>query len=71
MAGDRGVEPGLALVEREAVLREREIFFNRPAQPCRPDQLGLGCQLSFGYVAVVEGQFAGLEVAADEQVVAR
>jgi hypothetical protein len=30
VAGDRGVEPGLALVEPEAVLAEREIFFSRP-----------------------------------------
>jgi len=30
VAGDRGVEPGLALVEPEAVLRECEIFFSRP-----------------------------------------
>jgi hypothetical protein len=27
--GDRGVEPGLALVEAEAVLAELEIFFYR------------------------------------------
>jgi hypothetical protein len=30
VAGDGGVEPGLALVEAEAVLAEGEIFFNRP-----------------------------------------
>jgi hypothetical protein len=30
VAGDRGVEPGLALVEAEAVLAELEIFFSRP-----------------------------------------
>ena len=30
VADDRGVEPGLALVEAEAVLSELEIFFNRP-----------------------------------------
>jgi len=28
--GDGGVEPGLALVEAEAVLAELRIFFNRP-----------------------------------------
>ena len=71
VAGDDGVEPGLALVEAEAVLAESEIFFNRPAQPCRPDQPGLGQQLTFGYEAVVKGQLAGLEVAANEQVMAR
>jgi hypothetical protein len=30
VADDRGVEPGLALVEPEAVLPEFEIFFNWP-----------------------------------------
>ena len=30
VAGDRGVEPGLALVEAEAVLAEFKIFFSRP-----------------------------------------
>ena len=30
VAGDRGVEPGLALVQAEAVLPELEILFNRP-----------------------------------------
>jgi hypothetical protein len=30
VAGDRGVEPGLALVEAEAVLAELEIFFSGP-----------------------------------------
>jgi hypothetical protein len=40
--GDGGVEPGLALVEREAVLAEGEIFFYRPSQPGGPDQPGLG-----------------------------
>ena len=30
VAGDRGVEPGLALVEAEAVLAELEIFLNQP-----------------------------------------
>jgi len=71
VAGDRGVEPCLALVEAEAVLAEFEIFFNRPAQPCCPDQPGLGQQLAFGYEAVVKGQLAGPQVAADQQVVAR
>jgi hypothetical protein len=30
VAGDGGVEPGLALVKAEAVLAEGEIFFSRP-----------------------------------------
>jgi len=30
VAEDRGVQPGLALVEAEAVLAEFEIFLNRP-----------------------------------------
>ena len=30
VAADRGVEPGLALVEPEVVLPELEFFFNRP-----------------------------------------
>src|SRR6266487_1429427 len=52
---DRGVEPGLALVQAEAVLAELEILLHRPAQPGRPDQPGLGQWLPFGYVAVVKG----------------
>src|SRR6266568_5145714 len=71
VAGDRGVEPGLALVEPEAVLAELEIFFYWPAEPGGADQPGLGQQLSFGHPAVVKGQLAGLEVAADQQVMAR
>ena len=35
---DRGVEADLALVEPEAVLAEREIFFRRPAKPHQPHQ---------------------------------
>jgi hypothetical protein len=30
---DRGVEPGLALIEAEGVLAELERFLDRPAQP--------------------------------------
>jgi hypothetical protein len=33
VAGDRGVEPDLGLVEPEAALAELEGFFRRPAQP--------------------------------------
>src|SRR5271165_5463931 len=65
VAGDRGVEPSLALVEAEAVLAEFEIFFYWPSEPCGADQPGLGAQLAFGHEAVVKGQFPGLEVAAD------
>ena len=71
VAGDRGVEPGLALVQAEAVLAELEILFHRPSQPGCPDQPGLGQQLSLGHVAVVKGQLAGLQVAADQQVMPR
>jgi hypothetical protein len=66
--GDRGVEADLGLVEPEAVLAEFEIFFGRPAQPGCADQPGQGYWLAFGQVAVAEGQVAGLEVAADQQV---
>ena len=71
MTLDRGVEPGLALVQAEAVLPEPEILLHRPAQPCCPDQPRLGQQLALGHVAVVKGQLAGLQVAADQQVMAR
>ena len=42
MAGDRGVEPGLALVEAEVVLAELEIFFNRPLVMPLKRKLSLG-----------------------------
>jgi hypothetical protein len=71
VADDRGVEPDLGLIQAEAVLPELEIFFYRPSQPGCPDQAGLGKQLSFWDVAVMKGQLASLEVAADEQVMAR
>ena len=45
--------------------------FYRPSQPGCPDQPCLGQQLAFGDVAVVKGQLAGLQVAADQQVVPR
>ena len=69
--GDRGVEPDLGLIEAEAVLAGPESFFHRPAQPGRADQPGQGQRLAFGHEAVVKGQLAGLEVAADQQVVLR
>src|SRR5258708_13364137 len=71
VAGDRGVEPGLALVEAEAVLAECEIFFYRPAEAGGADQPGLGQELPVGDPAVVKGQVPGLQVAADQQLVAR
>ena len=63
VAGDRGVEPGLALVEPEAVLVELEIFFYRPSEPGGTDQPGLGQDLPAGHPAVVKGQLAGLQMA--------
>jgi hypothetical protein len=68
--GDRGVEPDLGLVQAEAVLAELESFLDRPAQPGGTDQPGLGEHLPFGHEAVVEGQLAGAQMFADEQVVA-
>src|SRR5207302_10828640 len=41
MAADRGVEPGLALVQAEIVLPELESFLYWPPQPRCPDQPGL------------------------------
>ena len=71
VAEDRGIEPGLALVQAEAVLPELEIFLDRPAQPGGPDQPGLGQQLPLGDVAVVKGQLTGSQVPAHQQVVTR
>jgi hypothetical protein len=71
MPGDGGVEADLRLVEPETVLSELEIFFGRPAQPGRADRPGRGRRLSFGQVAVAEGELAGGQVAADQQVVPR
>ena len=45
--------------------------FYWPPEPGGADQPGLGQDLPVGHEAVVEGQFPGLEVAADQQVVAR
>ncbi|HMI25426.1 MAG TPA: hypothetical protein VK594_13140 [Streptosporangiaceae bacterium] len=45
--------------------------FYWPAEPCGADQPGLGQDLPAGHPAVVKGQFPGLEVAADQQVMAR
>ena len=38
LAGDRGVEPGLALVETEAILDELEIFFYWPRSILGPSE---------------------------------
>ena len=70
MAGDRGVEANLRLVEAEAVLAELEIFFYRPPKPGGADQPGQGGGLALGHVAVVERQLPGLQVAPDQQVAA-
>jgi hypothetical protein len=69
--GDGGVQPDLGLVEAEAALAKFEIFFCRPSQPCCADRPGRGDWLAFGQVKVMEGQFAGGQVAADQQVVRR
>ena len=45
--------------------------FHRPAQPCCPDQPRFRQQLPLRHVAVVKGLLAGLQVAADQQVMAR
>ena len=70
VAADRGVEPCLALVQAEVVLPRLESFFYWPSQACGPDQACLRRQLALGHEAVVQGQLAGLQVAADEQAVA-
>jgi hypothetical protein len=68
VAGDRGVEADMGLVEPEAVLAE---FEDWPAQPGRPDQPGRGDRLAVQHVAEVVCQPVGCEMAADQQVVAR
>ena len=68
---DRGVEPGLALVQAEAALGELEALLDRPAQPGRPDQPGLGRHLPLGHEAVVKRQLTGLQVTADQQAAPR
>jgi hypothetical protein len=61
----------LRLAGPEAVLAEPGIFFGWPAQPCGADRPGRGCRLAFGQVTVAEGEIAGGQVAADQQVVPR
>src|SRR5207245_9034802 len=70
VAGDRGVEADLGLVQTEAVLTEFKAFFYRPSEPGGADQPGHRGWLAFGHVAVMKSQLAGLEVAADQQQVA-
>src|SRR5215471_16404258 len=50
-------------------IAELERLFYWPSQPGGADQPGLAHRLAFGREAVVKGQFAGLEMAADQQVV--
>jgi hypothetical protein len=69
--GGRGIQPDLRLAGPEAVLAEPGIFFGWPAQPCGADRPGRGCRLAFGQVTVAEGEIAGGQVAADQQVVPR
>jgi hypothetical protein len=57
---DRGVEPGLALVQAEAAFSQLGAFLDRPSQPCCPDQPGLGRGLPVRDEAVAKGQLAVL-----------
>jgi hypothetical protein len=66
VAGDRGVEADLGLIQAEAVLAQPEFLFHRPAQPGGADQPGQGQRLALGYEAVVKRQLTGLEVTADQ-----
>ena len=50
---------------------ELEVFLDGPSQPGGPDQPGLGRKLAVRDIAVVEGELAGLQVAADQQGAAR
>lgn len=67
--GDCVVEADLGLAEAEAALPGSEIFFHWPAAAGGTDQPGQRYRLAGGYETVVKGQFAGGQVAADEQVV--
>jgi hypothetical protein len=69
--GDRVVEADLGLIWAGEVLAGPELLFHGPSERGGTDQPGHGHGLAFGHEAPVEGQFAGLEVAADEQVVLR
>src|SRR5215469_9910413 len=71
MAGDRGIQAYLGLVETETVLAKFEIFFYRPSEPGGADQPGHADALAFRYEAVAEGQLATGQVAADQQVMPR
>jgi hypothetical protein len=70
VAGQRGVEANLGVVEPEAVLAELEILLHRPTQTCHLDQ-GSQADGPAGWdVTVVVGQFSAGQVFADQQVVA-
>jgi hypothetical protein len=69
VAGDGGVETDLGLIQAEGVSCEPEIFLDKPPEPGGADQPGHGERLALGHVAVVKGQLAGDQVAADQQPV--
>jgi len=71
VAGDRGVEADLGLVQPETALPNSLIFFHGPTQPGGADQPGQDEYLPLGHVAVVEGQLTCFEVGADQHVVPR
>ena len=56
---------------RNGRVPELKALLHRPSQPGGPDQPGLGRQLALGDETVMEGQLAGLQVAADQQAVPR
>jgi hypothetical protein len=58
-------------VARAAWITALEILFYPPAKARGPDEPGLGRPLPFGGEAVVEGQLAAVEVAADQEAVPR
>jgi hypothetical protein len=71
VAGDRGVEADLGLIEPEAVLAQPELLFHGPAQPGCADQPGQGQRLALRDEAVVKGQLTCLEMTADQQAILR
>ena len=70
VAADRGVEAGLALVQAEVVLSRTRLSSTGQRSPAALISLALDGP-ALGHVAVVEGQLAGLQVAADQQAVPR
>jgi hypothetical protein len=71
VTGDCVIEPELGFVQAQVVLAQFKAFFGWPAQPGGADQPGLAHRLALRHVAVVKGQLAAAEVAADQQVVPR